>query len=278
MQNKTMQYETERNERWSLAKVGEPVAMETIQKRLCMYYGIMQQAKRYDEQFLNKYDLAKADNSWVKGASDYVIEIGGENILIEIKLKNQKFRKTNGGGITKDKSKIRDYGCESYYLDIDPVYKNMCDFCTHEKINPESFIIFFCGDSFGELRYISLAKINDLVKNGYKGQPLTEYGEGYGINTGTGRAITYLIPEDTTIDISDKNSILKAKNEDCLSRILQRHINMIYGYNSSGYKFYHLDRQCRTLRNKNDESLILFATQEEAKKQGFKKCTFCGEG
>ena len=276
MQDKSTLYENERKERWSMAKAGEPVAMEAIQKRLFAYYGLLHKAERYDEQYFSRFDPEVEENSWIRGASDYVIEIDGEDVLIEIKLKNQKFRKTNGGGITKDGSVIRNYGCESYYLDIDPVYKNMCRFCAHEGIDPESFIIFFCGDDNEELRYISLAQINDLVKNGYKGQPLTEFGEGYGINTEAGRAITYLIPEDATIDISDKRSVIKRGTKDRLSQILNHYINVLYGFNSSGYRFYHADRKCGVIKNKPDESLLTFYSKEEAEKNGFRKCNYCG--
>lgn len=276
MQKKAMQYEEEREERWSMAKEGEPIAMEAIQKRLSTYYGLLKKAKRYDEQYFEKYDPQDDDNSWVRGASDYSIEIDGEEVLIEIKLKNQKFRKTNGGGTTRDGSTIRDYGCESFYLDINPVYKNMCEFCAHEGINPESFIIFFCGDDNTELRYISLAKINELVNDGYQGLPLTEYGEGYGINTGNGRAITYLIPEDATIDISDRSIVFQNENEDRLSHILHHYIERIYGYISSGYKYYHLDRKCSVIKNRPDDVLSYFFSKTEAEEQGFHKCKYCG--
>lgn len=276
MQKKTRQYESERKERWSMAKEGEPIAMEAIQKRLATYYGLLRQAKRYDEQYFEKYDPQNADNSWVRGASDYAVEIDGEEVLIEIKLKNQKFRMTNGGGITRDGSIIRDYGCESFYLDIIPVYKNMCEFCAHEGIDPASFIIFFCGDDNTELRYISLAKINELVNYGYKGSQLTEYGEGYGTNTENGRAITYLIPEDTTIDISDRKIVFQKENEDRLSHILHPYIQRIYGYNSSGYKFYHINRNCGVIKNKSENVLSYFFSRAEAEEQGFHKCKYCG--
>lgn len=276
MRNKTRQYEAERGARWSMAKEGEPAAMEAIQNRLSTYYGLFKQAKRYDEQYFKKYDLDNDDNSWVRGASDYAVEIDGEEFLIEIKLKNQKFRKTNGGGTTRDGSIIRDYGCESFYLDIEPVYRNMCKFCAHEGIDPASFIIFFCGDDNTELRYISLAKINELVNNGYKGLPLTEYGEGYGTNTENGRAITYLIPEDTTIDISDKRIVFQKENEDRLSHILHNYIQRIYGYNSSGYKYYHINRKCSVIKNRSDNELNYFFSSAEAEGQGFHKCNYCG--
>lgn len=276
MQNKSRQYEAERKERWSMAKEGELSAMEAIEKRLSTYYGLFIHATRYDEQYFEKYDPQNVDNSWVRGASDYAIKIDGEDILIEIKLKNKKFRKTNGGGVTRDGSIIRDYGCESFYLDINPVYKNMCEFCTHEGINPASFIIFFCGDDNNELRYISLAKINELVIDGYKGSPLTEYGEGYGINTENGRAITYLIPEDTTIDISDRRIVFQMKNEDRLSYILHRYIQRVYGYNSSGFKYYHINRNCSVIKNRSDNVLNYFFSKSEAEEQGFHKCNYCG--
>ena len=276
MTSKATQYEEERKDRWSMAKEGEPIAMEAIQNRLLTYYGLINQAKRYDEIYFKKYSPENEENAWIRGASDYVIEIDGEEVLIEIKLKNQKFRKTKGGGKTQDGSMIRDYGCESYYLDIEPVFKNMCDFCSHENISPESFIIFFCGDDNRELRYISLARVIDLVNNGYKGEPLTEFGEGYGINTESGRAITYLIPEDTTIDISDKRNVFKREKEDCFSRILHHYIKRIYGYQLSSYGYYHMDRNCKFIRNKQDKSLSVFYSENEAENNGYIRCKQCG--
>ena len=272
MQDKVLQYELERGKRWTCAKDGEPEAMEEIRKSLFKYYEISCEPKRYDTEYFNKYKYLTPE--WVRGASDYSLNIEGVDFLIEIKLKNKKFRKTIGGGLTKDGSVIRDYGCESYYLDKVPVYKNMCDFCAHENINPEYFIVFFCGEGNIELRYISLAEIKALVEHGYKGEPLTEFGEGYGIDTGDGRAITYLIPEDTTTDISDKKKVFVKK--DRLSELLRQYMTVFYGCNTSGYTFYHLDRQCRAIRNKPESDISIFFSEEEALSEGYLKCTYCG--
>ncbi|EJV74705.1 MULTISPECIES: hypothetical protein [Bacillus] len=157
---------------------------------------------RYDEEWFEKYDINEKVNEWVKGASDYLVNInvlGNDqvhNSYVEIKYKTQTFRKTNGGGITYSGSVIPNYGCESYYLDVVPVWKNICDFINRNDIPAKSFWVAFVNEDISDVRLITAAKISAILQNGWKGQLIGKYGEGYG-------RIAYLIPEDATIRLAD---------------------------------------------------------------------------
>ena len=116
-------------------------------------------------------------------------------ILVEIKLKSQEYRKTSIGGATRNGSIVPNYGCNSYYLDVIPVHRNMNDFVLKTNNKPSAFIIAFVKEDFSEINIISLAKINKMIKSGWNqnGQniDLCIYGEGYGKKA-------YLIPKDAT--------------------------------------------------------------------------------
>jgi len=116
-------------------------------------------------------------------------------ILVEIKLKSQEYRKTSIGGTTKNGSIVSNYGCNSYYLDVIPVHRNMNDFVLKTNNKPSAFIIAFVKEDFSEINIISLAKINKMIKSGWnqngKNIDLCIYGEGYGQKA-------YLIPKDAT--------------------------------------------------------------------------------
>ena len=158
--------------------------------------------KRYDEEWFEKYDINKTVNEWVKGASDYLVNINvlGSNQVhysyVEIKYKTETFRKTKGGGTTRSGSVVPDYGCESYYLDVVPVWKNICDFISRNGIPSSSFWLAFVNENISDVHLISAAKIYRILQNGWNGQLIGEYGEGYG-------QIAYLIPKDATIRLAD---------------------------------------------------------------------------
>ena len=136
-------YNQERTKRWNMAKDKEPEAIDAICKILTRITGTEISFRRYDEIWFNKFDPRKEENEWVKGASDYVIEINNNRyIYAEIKIKSVKFKKTVTGGLTRKGSNIAKYGCESFYLDIVPVYKNMCAFVDKVNIDSDKFLIF----------------------------------------------------------------------------------------------------------------------------------------
>lgn len=225
MQNKITiehknQYSNEKKNRWGMARDGEEPSIKMICDILSKKLKISDKNisyHRYDEVFFNKYDIADIKDEWIKGTPDYYIKIILANdsyLLFEIKLKSQEYRKTSIGGKTKGGSEITNYGCNSYYLDIVPVLKNMNSFIEKTGIDSKSFVIAFIKDDFSEVMLISLAKINYLIKNGWKktNQQLLQickYGEGYGQNA-------YLIPKDCTINILELSleDIIKASSSE----------------------------------------------------------------
>lgn len=196
MDNK-QRYNGEREKRWMMAKKKEPEAIAAICRILEGASGHQVRNERYDELWFKEFKLDLPE--WVKGASDYVLSIDHERyVYAEIKLKSVKFQKTRYGGTTRRGSVIAKYGCESFYLDIVPVYRNMCAFAQETGIDSRNFIIFFVNEELTEVHAISLEEIQRLVKYGYKGKPLCVYTEGYGTDTEYGAAPNYLIPENAT--------------------------------------------------------------------------------
>ena len=204
MDNKEL-YNQDREKRWGMAKEKEPEAIEAIRNKLRDILGECVEYSRYDEFWFKKYDPSEPENEWVRGASDYVIRIAGvQYIYAEIKIKSVKFKKTLYGGVTQKGSSVANYGCESFYLDIEPVFKNMCLFTQEVHIDSDNFLIFFVNEEITEVNVISLKEIQDLVNFGYNGQPLCIFSEGYGIDTKNGVALNYLIPVNCTHEL-DKN-------------------------------------------------------------------------
>ena len=195
------QYQQERQDRWGMASNGEESAIIKICDLFARILNISRENIthiRLDEIWFEKYDINEAENEWVKGVPDFVVKIllsKEKYILVEIKLKSQEYRKTSTGGTTKNGSVISNYGCNSYYLDVVPVHRNMNDFVLKTNNNSSAFIIAFVKEDFSEINIISLAKINKMIENGWNknGQniDICIYGEGYGQKA-------YLIPKDAT--------------------------------------------------------------------------------
>lgn len=196
-----IQYEKERNKRWGMAEGGEEIAIQ----RICELFSRILQIdsasisyERLDDIWFEHNDINLAENEWVKGVSDYLITIvlnQKKYLLVEIKLKSEEYRKTMYGGTTRNGSRVSNYGCSSYYLDVVPVHRNMNDFASRTNTNFSSFIIAFVKDDFSEINIISLAKINDMIENGWRKNddfiPICTFGEGYG-------KVAYLIPKSST--------------------------------------------------------------------------------
>lgn len=262
-------YNRERNRRWSMAKGKEPEAIDTVCRILRQGSEREVEKIRYDEIWFGQFAPDVQQNAWVRGASDYVIRIDGERyVYAEIKLKSIKFQKTKFGGTTQRGSVIANYGCESFYLDIVPVYENMCAFVEKTKIESRSFLIFFIDDQLSEVHVISLEKIQSMIKNGFQGNPLCIFSEGYGTDTRYGAAPNYLIPElateSLTFDYIDRHSTpeyittLPAEPE----------------YYFAGTDFYHRDRNCRYIVNKRDEN-VQRITYGEARSKRLVPCREC---
>ena len=206
-----MQYRSERQERWNNAAQYEEYSIQAIVakiQRLDTNNEIKNISyERYDKKWLNE------NIEWTKGCPDYKVKIeftSEQVLLFEVKIKNKEFLKTLTGGATRNGSVVPNYGCTSYYLDVEPVYKNMNDFCINTKISSNSFVIAFVkapntNQENTEIRVISLAKLNYLLQhnNGNKewnNQPICYFKEGYGQGT-------YLIPKTATTDL-DKLTIV----------------------------------------------------------------------
>lgn len=204
--NHASQYEQERQARWGMADNGEEIAIKKICDLFSTILDISRDNVKYvrlDEIWFKKYNIEEIENEWVKGVSDFVIQITiskEQYILVEIKLKSQEYRKTSTGGTTRNGSLVSNYGCNSYYLDVIPVHKNMNNFVSKTNNNFSAFIIAFVKEDFSEINIISLAKINKMIKDGWEknGEKINIYifGEGYGQNA-------YLIPKDATTDGND---------------------------------------------------------------------------
>lgn len=268
-------YDLEREKRWNMAKDKEPLAIDRICNILQKATGEVCTSKRYDEIWFNKYDPSFSENEWVRGASDYYIKFNNRIIYAEIKIKAIKFHKTVNGGVTRKGSQIAKYGCESFYIDIVPVYKNMCDFVKKTSIDPNSFLIFFIDDEMTDVNAISLREIKALEKNGFNGEKLCVFSEGYGTRTEYGAAPNYLIPEVCTNDLKiDMNQYLyQHSSADFIVDIQKASVDnrRFFGY-SNGY--YHMDRNCMYIKNKRDNEIKKISL-EEAEKLKYIKCKNC---
>lgn len=197
--DRSSSYDKEKAKRWGMAAKGEPEAIVVIAEELnSKLKASNYELTRYDEEWFEIYP-PNSDNEWVKGTPDYCIDFSKEEnhlfAYIEIKIKAVEFRKTFSGGTTRDGSSISKYGCSSYYLDIEPVYRNMNDFCDKIGLDKSKFVIVFISESYDCIRYITLKEVVDMTSSGWNGAPLCIYGEGYG-------ATCYLIPKDATHKIS----------------------------------------------------------------------------
>lgn len=235
-------------------------------------------AYRFDDMWFNKFDTRLPRNEWVKGAADYCLDFKNALIYAEIKIKTQNFHKTVSGGKTQAGSQIIPYGCESYYLDIHPVWKNMNLFCEHLHINKDAFVIFFCNSDCNEIRFISLTRINELIECGYRGAPLNRFSEGYGIVTSEGRrAENYLIPIDATINLFDFNVDAFDANAEhnilisCIKTNKREKNNIVYHVARQNY--YHRIKTCRYI--KSQANVIACSTNDVPK--GKQKCKECFE-
>lgn len=261
MDNKEL-YNDEREKRWAMAKKKEPEAIAAVCRILERISGHKVENERYDEIWFEKFDPNLPENEWVRGASDYVIKIDNEKyVYAEIKLKSVKFRKTKNGGITQKGSVIAKYGCESFYLDIVPVYRNMCAFVEKTKIESRNFIIFFINETLSEVHAISLEEVQSMVKNGFKGQKLCIFTEGYGTDTIYGAAPNYLIPEQATESLNF-GYIEQHSTPNVVTTLLT-----IQKYYYAGTMFYHCKRKCKYIMNKSDEKVQEIACEDIAKKK-----------
>lgn len=200
-------YIKERAERWGMAEKGEPEAIDEIKKQIIkLTNGATVNVTRYDELWFGQYS-PKDKYDWLRGAPDYCIEIIKDNqtvnLYVEIKIKDKKFRKTKTGGLTcKNSINVEKYGCESYYLDIVPVHRNMNLFCQRLGIDKKDFVIAFVNTYYSEIDFISLAKVNELIENGWNSKNISKYTEGYNERC-------YLIPEYATSSLKNTNENTK---------------------------------------------------------------------
>lgn len=195
-------YVNERERRWSMAKEGEEPAIKYICSALSQVLGVDESKviyTRYDEIWFGKYNLKEYE--WVKGCPDYSVEFAlsdKQYCYVEIKLKAIEFLKTMHGGYTQNGSRVRNYGCTSYYLDIDPVYTNIKAFAEKLGHSKASIWLGFVKTDLSEVRLITLHSLQEIIEHGWRGAPLCQFAEGYGLPT-------YLIPKDATVDISSLN-------------------------------------------------------------------------
>lgn len=264
-------YNQEREKRWTMAKDKEPEAIAAICNILSSVSGCNIEYSRYDEIWFKKFDPSIPENEWVRGASDYVIEIEKKRyVYAEIKIKSVKFKKTVTGGKTKKGSEITNYGCESFYLDIVPVYQNMCLFVNKVHIDSDKFIIFFINEEMSEVHAISLKELQELIKSGYNSKPICIFSEGYGTNTKYGAAPNYLIPINCTHKVDE--NFIQYMHTHSMNRLITDIDDSIYAHK---YGFYHQERECKFIRNKPQSEIEVFTCKETAEKAGYIPCKEC---
>lgn len=222
--NHENQYKNERESRWELAKENEYNAIKKIVIILKFYYQDGK-AMRYDDSWFQFYDLdTLEEENWVRGVSDFLIALNNQQgVYAEIKIKQQYFMKTKTGGVTKLGAWIANYGCYSVYLDIHPVYQNISNFIRVFGLKKSSFIFFFVmleNNQFTDIYFINMEELDNLLANGFKGQQITVYGEGYGMKTKEGRANCYLIPVDAMHKFESSENIVQYFNECSSSAII----------------------------------------------------------
>lgn len=202
-------YEKERSQRWELGEKGEPIIAKAVRDIVKALRKARTDVVRYDELWFEKY--SPEENEWVRGCPDYYIQTeNGEVFYIEVKVKSKPWDATIGGNKWK---RIPRYGCASHYLDEEPVYKNMNDFCVKTGLNKNNFLIVFSDINKKDLRVISLQEIVNLISTGYLNSPIGRYSGGYGINNNGERATSFLIPVDA----------MKNANDSGLNEYLSKH-------------------------------------------------------
>lgn len=199
MCNNRERYNREREKRWWMAKIGEKPAIEALVRKINNKFNKKIVPKRYDDIWFKEYDPNIIE--WVRGCSDFCLDItvGANNhiyIYTEVKIKNTEFDGTVYGKVLRNGEKMSNYGCKSFYLDIDPVHKHMNEFCDIANIDKNTFVIMFADSNFNSIRVISLEEVNQLINNGWNKQPISKFGRGYGKRS-------YLIPVNATHRIED---------------------------------------------------------------------------
>ena len=192
-----IRYDNERARRWDMARDGEEAACSAVAQQIANIVQVPVTFQRYDVEWFSVFPPETCD--WVRGCSDYVLWWDAGYLYAEIKIKAQRYHKTVTGGITKRGSSVARYGCESFYLDVEPVYTNMCEFTKRTGIPEESFLLFFVSEDHAQIMSISLAEVRSLVTNGWHGIPLSVFAEGYGHPA-------YLIPVDACHTLTSATS------------------------------------------------------------------------
>jgi hypothetical protein len=192
-------YISEKQRRWDMEDQCSNTILTTFSTYILQKLPFLTQEnvkfQRFDEMWFNAY--SPLENEWVKGCPDFIGSLTNKEtrfLFIELKIKDDGiFRKTYTGGVTKNGSIIPSYGCHSFYLDIVPVYRNMKDFCAKTLLLTRSFLVLFAkkNSSPKDIFLITLAEIDILLKEVWKGIKIAEFGEEYGQKT-------YLIPQDAT--------------------------------------------------------------------------------
>ena len=121
-----------------------------------------------------------------------------------------------------------------------------------------------------EVHAISLKEIQELIRSGYNNQPICVFSEGYGTKTEHGAAPNYLIPVNSTHFINKESKEFVELH--CAEHLIIDIEKCVY-VNKSG--FYHIDRQCRFIKNKSDSEVRVMNNEIEAKAAGYISCKGC---
>lgn len=116
-------YQAERTQRWTLESALRLPVMALLCHRLEERNQQTYSCSPYADSLIEKHQQAKPLEKVpgvIRGAPDFKLEYGDQTHFVELKIKTTRFRNTvRGGGCN-----IPNYGCESNYLDREPVYVN----------------------------------------------------------------------------------------------------------------------------------------------------------
>lgn len=116
-------YKAERTQRWTLESALRLPIMALLCQRLEERNQHTYACSPYADGLIEEYQQANPFEQVpgvIRGAPDFKLDYDGQTHFIELKIKTTRFRNTvRGTGYN-----IPNYGCESNYLDREPVYVN----------------------------------------------------------------------------------------------------------------------------------------------------------
>jgi hypothetical protein len=134
-------YNDERSQRWGLEEaLLDPVAA-LICAILSEQLGSVARYQKYAEPRIRAFEKAHPGVSIpaeIRGAPDLSVECGNHTWLVELKIKTKRFFNTTNGS-----KGIPNYGCQSHYLDDDPVYINLLNHAAYYRVALQDIVLVY---------------------------------------------------------------------------------------------------------------------------------------